>query len=385
MSLRIGCDLDGVLADMESELIRQAKALFGDIAPRIPEPASRQGPADLAVAPKPLQTPTPRLAQIEMTDRQQRRLWRHVESIDGFWETLREIEPGMVARLATVANERRWELMFLTKRPESVGATAQVQTQRWLQAHGFTLPSVFVVQGSRGRVADAFNLDFVIDDRPENCLDVVLDSTTRALLVWRGDESLFGGRQTARCAGGHVDGRMPGDARADKRTGSPTARSDRLGQEATRDESGRLTAPRDLLTWYGMHLGQSYTAISQISQRVQSHFFEIINQRPGQRITESCAQLVVRRMPKVRRKPSDVVEVDRDEIVGGVGHPFFVAGAVDDTSSDAHMTNRRNLAHGTFERGDQPFSLRIGQVWSRLQQHDVSKHHRFFGLRRSEE
>jgi hypothetical protein len=191
VSLRIGCDLDGVLADMESELIRQAKALFGDIAPRVPEPASRQGPADLAVAPKPLQTPAPRLGQIEMTDRQQRRLWRHVESIDGFWETLQEIEPGMVARLATVASERRWELMFLTKRPESMGATAQVQTQRWLQAHGFTLPSVFVVQGSRGRVADAFNLDFVIDDRPENCLDVVLDSTTRALLVWRGDESLL--------------------------------------------------------------------------------------------------------------------------------------------------------------------------------------------------
>jgi hypothetical protein len=191
VSLRIGCDLDGVLADMESELIRQARGLFGDVAPRIPEPASGPAPADLAVAPRPLQAPTPRLAQMELTDRQQRRLWRHVESTDGFWETLKEIEPGMVARLAAVANERRWELMFLTKRPEAAGATAQVQTQRWLQAHGFTLPSVFVVQGSRGRVADAFNLDFVIDDRPENCLDVVLDSTTRALLVWRGDESLL--------------------------------------------------------------------------------------------------------------------------------------------------------------------------------------------------
>ncbi len=129
-----------------------------------------------------------RLATMEMTERQERRLWRHVESIDGFWETLKEIEPGTVARLAALASDRRWELIFLTKRPESAGATAQVQTQRWLQAHGFSLPSVFVVQGSRGRVADAFNLDFVVDDRPENCLDVVIDSTTRALLVWREDE-----------------------------------------------------------------------------------------------------------------------------------------------------------------------------------------------------
>ena len=39
------------------------------------------------------------------------------------------------------------EIIFLTKRPESAGATAQVQTQRWLQSKGFALPSVFVVQG----------------------------------------------------------------------------------------------------------------------------------------------------------------------------------------------------------------------------------------------
>jgi hypothetical protein len=167
--LRIGCDLDGVLADMESELIRHAKALFPDL----------------------LDADASRLADLRMTDRQQRGLWRHVESIDAFWETLKEIEPGIVSSLATVATERRWELIFLTKRPESAGATAQLQSQRWLQALGFTLPSVFVVQGSRGRIADAFNLDFVIDDRPENCLDVVLDSTARALLVWREDEALL--------------------------------------------------------------------------------------------------------------------------------------------------------------------------------------------------
>jgi hypothetical protein len=82
--------------------------------------------------------------------------------------------------------ERRWESSS-DQPAESSGDTAQAQTQRWLQAHGFPLPSVFVVHGSRGRVADALNLDFVIDDRPENCLDVAIDSTARAILVWRGD------------------------------------------------------------------------------------------------------------------------------------------------------------------------------------------------------
>jgi hypothetical protein len=123
-----------------------------------------------------------------MTSRQQRRLWQHVESIENFWETLADFEPGVIQRLAAIAAERRWEVIFLTKRPETVGATAQLQSQRWLQSKGFTLPSVYVVQGSRGRIAAALGLDIVVDDRPENCLDVVVDSKARAILVWRDDE-----------------------------------------------------------------------------------------------------------------------------------------------------------------------------------------------------
>ena len=84
-----------------------------------------------------------------------------------------------------LARARRWEVIFLTKRPETRGATAQIQSQRWLESKGFTLPSVYVVQGSRGLIAAALDLDIVIDDRPENCLDVVADSTARAILVWR--------------------------------------------------------------------------------------------------------------------------------------------------------------------------------------------------------
>ena len=63
-----------------------------------------------------------------------------------------------------------------------------VNPERWLESHGFSLPTVYVVQGSRGRIADALGIDMVIDDRPENCLDVVADSKARAMLLWRGDE-----------------------------------------------------------------------------------------------------------------------------------------------------------------------------------------------------
>jgi hypothetical protein len=80
-------------------------------------------------------------------------------------------------------------VIFLTSRPPSDGRTVQRQSQRWLERHGFPLPSVFVVHGSRGRIAEALELDVVIDDRPENCLDVVLESKAAAVLVWRGTQA----------------------------------------------------------------------------------------------------------------------------------------------------------------------------------------------------
>ena len=198
MALRIGFDLDGVLADMDSELVRQSEALFGEpmtrrLQERAADPA--EAPADGPVAPaaagaaEGAPDDAPAVAKLNMTSRQQRRLWHHVESIENFWETLEELEPGVIARLSSLAVERRWEIIFLTKRPETVGATAQVQTQRWLESKGFTLPSVFVVQGSRGRIAASLGLDIVVDDRPENCLDVVVDSKARAILVRRENES----------------------------------------------------------------------------------------------------------------------------------------------------------------------------------------------------
>jgi hypothetical protein len=164
--------LDGVVADMESELVRQAEILFGD----------EVKPGSLPDSLSPLLTFT-------MTTRQQRRLWRQVAATEGFWETLGEIEPGSVARLANLALERRWEIIFLTKRPATSGATVQVQSQRWLESKGFPLASVFVVQRSRGQVAAALDLDVVVDDRPENCGDVAIDSKARAILVWRRDQA----------------------------------------------------------------------------------------------------------------------------------------------------------------------------------------------------
>lgn|SRR5262245_23506647 len=171
---------------MDSALIRHAEQLFGEGVARKPE-SQEDGQNEASPSPEtdPAADAAPSIASLNLTLRNQSKLWRHVQSIENFWETLDALEPDVLPRLAAIAAERRWEVIFLTKRPETAGATAQVQSQRWLEAKGFPLPSVYVVHGSRGLVAAALGLDLVVDDRPENCLDVAIDSKARAILVWR--------------------------------------------------------------------------------------------------------------------------------------------------------------------------------------------------------
>ena len=61
----------------------------------------------------------------------------------------------------------------------------QKQSQDWLIAQGFVTPSVLTLTGSRGKAAHALDLDFLIDDLPKNCIDVMSDSKCRPILVMR--------------------------------------------------------------------------------------------------------------------------------------------------------------------------------------------------------
>ena len=185
MALRIGFDLDGVLADMEKAIVREATTLFGST----PSPSPHEGPASMGDAvPEEIANDAPVRNEMQLTARQRRQLWRHLRSIDNFWESLDEIEPGSVARLARMAEKRRWEIIFLTRRPTTSGRTSQVQSQRWLEKRGFPLPSVFVVTASRGLIATALTLDIVVDDTPENCVDIASDSKARTIAIFRNQD-----------------------------------------------------------------------------------------------------------------------------------------------------------------------------------------------------
>ena len=144
--LRVACDLDGTLADLSRAYRRVEEQVHGD--------------SDGLV-------------------------WDAIRNIENFWMGLDPIEPGIVRRLFEVSKQAKWELFFVTQRPGTAGDSVQRQTQQWLMNQGFETPSVLTVPGSRGKAAQALDLDFLIDDLPRNCIDVASDSRCRPLLVAR--------------------------------------------------------------------------------------------------------------------------------------------------------------------------------------------------------
>lgn len=186
--MRLAFDLDGTVADMQSALAREARRLFPGIDPHsLPTSAASEGDGTNTSG-QDGQNEPPGSGIGHLSSGQVHQLWEAVCAQKNWWETLTECEPGALARLYRLVQDRKWELMFVTSRPETRGDTAQAQSYRWLAAQGYETPSIFVVHGSRGKIAAALALDVLVDDRPENCLDVAIDSKARAILVWRGEE-----------------------------------------------------------------------------------------------------------------------------------------------------------------------------------------------------
>ena len=185
MGLRVAIDLDGTVADLSRAMHDVAKKKFRKL--QQPDASAPVDDVDSA-----LLMERPRLRDLGLSAVDLDRLWKHVLRQRNFWTTLDEMTDGIVAQIQQLADERRWEVLFITTRPLAAGATTQVQSQEWLASKGFRHPSVYVVKGSRGKVATALDLDAVVDDRPENCLDVATESAAKAILVWPGSTDALG-------------------------------------------------------------------------------------------------------------------------------------------------------------------------------------------------
>ena len=167
MALRIGIDIDGVLADFRSA--------FHHTAVRLLRHDVEDGQDLEAVTP--------------LSAGDVRRVWEHIAKAPNWWMEVPAYEPEQIARLYSLTRARGWEVFFMTKRPASAGDSVQFQTQWWIERFGFYLPAVLTVPGSRGDVANGLRLDLVLDDQLINCVEVISTTPTKAVLVRRANDA----------------------------------------------------------------------------------------------------------------------------------------------------------------------------------------------------
>jgi hypothetical protein len=174
-SLRIGFDMDGVLADFARAYRDVERGLFGP-----PEPSPVSSPDDAGEEEK-ADAPVP-------SRRRRDAVWAAIRETPDFWETLEPIEKDAVRRIDELMRRYRWEVFFITQRPATAGDTVQRQTQRWLVAQGFDLPSVLVINGPRGAAAGALSLHYHVDDSAAHCVDVKADSSANPIQILEDDD-----------------------------------------------------------------------------------------------------------------------------------------------------------------------------------------------------
>jgi hypothetical protein len=179
VALRIGIDIDGVLADFRTAFHATAvRCLRHEVDDQ-----------------QDLESLTP-LSAADV-----RRVWDYIATAPNWWMDVPAYEPDQIARLYSLMRAGTWEVVFMTKRPPSAGDSVQFQTQWWIERFGFYLPAVVTVPGSRGDIANGLRLDIVLDDQLINCVEVVSTAPTKAVLVHRTQDATVAQQATNRGIG----------------------------------------------------------------------------------------------------------------------------------------------------------------------------------------
>jgi hypothetical protein len=194
MPLRIGFDMDGVLADFSAAFHEVESRLFGpgiSLSEGQPEQEEEaQQKTDEELRRNADGTKAGRQAAREARRRRDL-IWQTIQATPNFWQTLKPIDVAAVPRIYELMLRHKWEVFFITQRPNTQGDTVQRQTQQWLVEQGFDLPSVLVLGGSRGAAAGALRLSYHVDDSAQNCLDVLSESRAKPILIVAdGDEAM---------------------------------------------------------------------------------------------------------------------------------------------------------------------------------------------------
>lgn len=162
--MRLGLDLDGVLADFDSSY----RQLIEEVTQRplpVADPTVWDWPVTCGVTPE-----------------EEAEVWRRIHHSREFWAALGDAPNFTADTCRALADISRFhDVYFITARPSRY---AKHQTEQWLIRHG--LPPCALMTEHKGLAAKVLNLHVYVDDRPENVLATVCESpTTRTYLQRR--------------------------------------------------------------------------------------------------------------------------------------------------------------------------------------------------------
>jgi FMN phosphatase YigB (HAD superfamily) len=176
--VRIGCDVDGVLADFNHAFIERVIKVTGvDYFP-----------------PRPFDIPLWNYPEhYGYSAAQTSAVWESIKADRMFWRTLKPYgeTPRVIEYLFRLMC-RDHDVYFITDRP---GIIAKRQTEDWFRAITSQMllspfPITVLISGDKAGCAQALNLDLYIDDRWENCEAVRLRGCTKVFLLdrpWNAD------------------------------------------------------------------------------------------------------------------------------------------------------------------------------------------------------
>lgn len=157
--MRIGIDVDGVLADFNSSFINRVIDVTGrDLFPARPFDITTWNYPEF----------------YGYTPEENTAVWQGIETDRTFWEYL-----GPYATtnefLLTLHDRHKYsgdDLYFITSRP---GMDAKQQTEQWLKNYwpvaAMPIPTV-LISSQKGRCVQALKIDTYVDDRDANVIDV---------------------------------------------------------------------------------------------------------------------------------------------------------------------------------------------------------------------
>lgn len=150
----IGVDVDGVLADFNRDYIEKVIEVSGrDVFPA--------RPFDIPCWSYP--------EHYGYTKKEVSAAWEAIKASRNFWVNLMgyPATEGFLDFLDSIDKDN--DVYFVTSR---VGVNVKVQTETWLYEHGMNRPTV-LISSEKGLCANALKMDYYIDDKNENCDQVV--------------------------------------------------------------------------------------------------------------------------------------------------------------------------------------------------------------------